>query len=160
LTVEITDETGRPVDGAAVSFRLPEEGPGGTYGHGMRTDILMTGPDGRASVHEFLAGNLSGPFQVRVTAVRDSIRAGTVVDQYISEAKSKATQSSTGARVGNGSAKKWVAWLAIGAGAAAAGALGARSSSPGGPAQGAGSAAATVPPPTVGPPAITIGRPQ
>ena len=27
LTVQITDETGKPASGAAVSFRLPEEGP-------------------------------------------------------------------------------------------------------------------------------------
>ena len=30
MTVEITEETGKPVAGAAVSFHLPEDGPGGT----------------------------------------------------------------------------------------------------------------------------------
>lgn len=163
LLVEISDETGKPVEGAAVSFRLPEEGPGGTFVHGMRTEILMTGPDGRAGVREFLSGRTVGPFQVRVTAVRDGIRAGTVVDQYISEpsaaqarGKGFVSSSSTG---GSKFSKKWVIWVAIAGGAVGAGlAAGAAGGS-----KGAGAAAppvAVVPPPTVNAPVIVIGRPQ
>ena len=37
LTVLVTDESGKPLDHAAVSFRLPEEGPGGVFGSGLRT---------------------------------------------------------------------------------------------------------------------------
>jgi len=45
ITVEITEETGKPVAGAAVSFHLPEEGPGGTFVNGLRTEVVIT--DGR-----------------------------------------------------------------------------------------------------------------
>jgi len=37
ITVEITEETGKPVAGAAVSFHLPEGGPGGAFVNGLRT---------------------------------------------------------------------------------------------------------------------------
>lgn len=161
LVVEISDETGKPVDGAAVSFRLPEEGPGGTFVHGMRTEILITGPDGRAGVKELTAGRTSGPFQVRVTAVRDSVRAGTVVDQYISEgavAGARAGKSLIAGKNGS-SSKKWILWLAIGAGAAAAGVL---AGSMGGGSSSAPTAAPVpvAPPPTIGVPTITVGGPR
>ncbi len=165
LTVEITDETGRPVDGAAVSFRLPEEGPGGTFAHGMRTEILMTGADGRAGYREFVAGRTVGPFQVRVTAVRDSVRAGTVIDQYVSEptrasAAGQKLLSRSGGSGGGGNSKKWIVWLAIGGGAAAAALVAGAS---GGAAAGSSAGPpppAVVPPPTLGTPVIVIGRPQ
>src|SRR5260370_16264614 len=50
LTVEVTDETGKPVPGAAVSFHLPEDGPGGTFVNGLRTDIAIPDARGRPSV--------------------------------------------------------------------------------------------------------------
>jgi hypothetical protein len=37
ITVQVTDETGQPLEGVAVSFRLPEEGAGGTFASGLRT---------------------------------------------------------------------------------------------------------------------------
>ncbi len=42
IAVEITDETGRPVAGAAVSFHLPEDGPGGAFVNGLRTEVVIT----------------------------------------------------------------------------------------------------------------------
>ncbi|MDZ4797749.1 MAG: hypothetical protein SGI92_06280 [Bryobacteraceae bacterium] len=164
ILVEITDETGRPVDGAAVSFRLPEDGPGGTFAHGMRTEIVMTGPDGRAGFREFLPGRTTGPFQVRVTAVRDGVRAGTVIDQYIAEptaaqARAKGFVSSSGTASESRLSKKWIIWLAVAGVAVAAGLAAGASSGSGGAATGPPPVVA-VPPPTVGPPAITIGRPQ
>jgi hypothetical protein len=160
ISVEITDETGRPVDGAAVSFRLPEEGAGGTFAHGMRTEIVMTGPDGRAGFREFVAGRATGPFQVRVTAVRDSVRAGTVVDQYIAEPVTSATKTKSLTATGqkSGVSKRWLVWLAIGGGAAAAGIAAGAS---GGPhTTTIQTVSVTAAPPSVGTPLITIGRPQ
>src|SRR5712692_3112741 len=38
LTVEVTDEIGTPVAGAAVSFLLPDDGPGGVFSNQFITD--------------------------------------------------------------------------------------------------------------------------
>ena len=164
LSVEITDETGKPVDGAAVSFRLPEEGPGGTFADKIRTNIAITGPDGKAGLREFNAGTLTGPFQIRVTALKEGVRAGTIVDQFVSEIpKSRVRTPSTARSLVEGNrpagSRKWILWLAAAAGAAAAGILASTASktaNPGAPAP----TPTVIPPPTVGPPSISIGRPQ
>ncbi|MBC8164945.1 MAG: hypothetical protein H7Y20_03610 [Bryobacteraceae bacterium] len=157
MTVEITDETGKPVDNAAVSFRLPEEGPGGTFVRGLRTEIVITTPDGRASVRELITGRTPGPFQIRVTAVKDAVRAGTVVDQYVSESAVKRSPQAKTMVASKGSSHKWVLWVAIAGGAAAAGLIAGMSkkSTPGAPAV----VAPPATPPTLGTPGITIGRP-
>ena len=31
IAIQVTDETGRPVEGASVSFRLPDDGPSGSF---------------------------------------------------------------------------------------------------------------------------------
>ncbi len=78
LSVQVADETGRPVSGAAVSFRLPDEGPGGAFASGMRTEVVVTGADGRASVWGIQWNRAAGPFQVRITTVKGPSRAGAV----------------------------------------------------------------------------------
>ena len=50
LTVLVTDESGKPVADAAVSFRLPDEGASGVFSSGLKTEVVTTGPDGRATV--------------------------------------------------------------------------------------------------------------
>ncbi|HYL37624.1 MAG TPA: hypothetical protein VEV17_17040, partial [Bryobacteraceae bacterium] len=42
LTVLVTDEAGKPVENAAVSFRLPDSGPSGVFSSGLRTEIVNT----------------------------------------------------------------------------------------------------------------------
>jgi hypothetical protein len=148
LAVQITDETGRPVDAATVTFRMPEEGPGGTFQRGMRTEAVTTTVDGNAAVYGIVWNRLPGAFQVRVTAVKGQVRAGTVVSQYISD-----TPQLKAAGAGR-SRKKWLAIAAAVGGGAAAGIVAARSgSSP-------SSASTTAPPPQIGMPTITVGRPQ
>ncbi|NUN03008.1 MAG: hypothetical protein HUU41_18020, partial [Bryobacteraceae bacterium] len=71
LVVLVTDETGKPVEAAAVSFRLPDEGPGGAFRSGLRNEILLTGPDGRASVGGIQWNDIQGPVRIRITAVKD-----------------------------------------------------------------------------------------
>lgn len=151
LTVEVTDETGKPVAGATVSFHLPDDGPGGVFASGIRTEVVMTDARGRATVHGLQANHTSGPFQVRITASKDSARAGTFSRQYVAGGTGAAAQ-------GTPSAKSHRKWLVIGlaAGAAtaaglAAGMTGSSGSAPAGP--------ATPPRLTIGAPVITIGRP-
>ena len=152
IVVEISDETGKPIEGAAVSFRMPEEGPGASFPESMKTDIRVTTPDGKAICHDFTTGRLAGPFQVRVTAVKSQIRAGIVVGQYVSDAPVK---SKVARRSGS---KKWLAVLAIaggaGAGVAAATMGGSTANTP--PTR----PTTPAPVPTIGAPSISVGGPQ
>ena len=75
LTVLITDETGRPVEGATVSFSLPADGPSGVFSSGTRTEIATTHGDGRAAVWGTQWNRTSGPFEIRITAVKGQARA-------------------------------------------------------------------------------------
>ncbi len=85
LTVEVTDENGKPVEGAAVSFHLPEEGAGGSFPNGLRTAVATTDARGRASVHGLQANRIPGRFQVRILASKEQVRAGIVSFQYVGE---------------------------------------------------------------------------
>ena len=86
LTVLVTDETGKPVDLAAVSFRLPDEGASGTFNSGLRTEIVTTGSDGRATVWGMQWNKTAGPVEIRVTAIKEQARAGIISTQYLSDA--------------------------------------------------------------------------
>lgn len=86
LTVEVTDATGRPVAGARVSFQVPEEGPGGQFASGLRTDIAITDSNGRATGHGFELNRTAGSFAIRITAAKEQARAGTIARQSIGNA--------------------------------------------------------------------------
>jgi hypothetical protein len=145
IVVQITDETGKPVDGAAVSFRLPEEGPGAIFARGMRTEIAVTTPDGRAAAYGMMSNRIAGPFQVRVTAVKGEVRAGTIVSQFVSDQPVKGAQARKGGR-------RWMTIAAIVGSGAAAGILAGS--------MGGGKVPETAAaPPQVGAPTITVGRP-
>lgn len=149
VTVEVTDETGQPVEGAAVSFHLPDEGPSGVFSTGIRTEIVLTGRDGRASVRGFRLNQNAGPFELRITASKDLARAAVVSPQVIAD--------SGGAQAKPRSNK----WLVVGLVAAGAGggALAASLGRSGG--RPAALATAAAPPVvlSVGAPVITVGKP-
>src|SRR5258708_196342 len=86
LSVLVTDETGKPVVDAAVSFRLPDDGASGVFGSGLRTEVITTGPDGRATVWGMQWNKTPGPVEIRITAVKDQARAGLISTQYLSNA--------------------------------------------------------------------------
>jgi hypothetical protein len=153
ITVEITEETGKPVSGAAVSFHLPENGPGGAFVNGLRTDVVITDVQGRASLHGLLANRIPGRFQIRILASKEQARAGTVSFQYVAEPKGGAPFVSASA-----GHRKWIALAAAVAGGAAASLLATRgrstaSSSP------AVSIVPVVPVVSIGAPSITVGKP-
>jgi hypothetical protein len=91
LIVEVTDETGHPVVGAAVSFHFPEQGPSGIFFNGLRTDVVISDTAGRATVRGFQLNHNAGPFQFRITAAKDQARAGIISTQYVSDAKGGAS---------------------------------------------------------------------
>ncbi len=86
LTVEVTDSTGRPVAGARVSFQVPEEGPGGQFPNGLRTDIAITDSNGRATGHGLQLNRTAGSFAIRITAAKEQARAGTIAREIIGNA--------------------------------------------------------------------------
>jgi len=148
LTVAVTDETGRPVAGAAVSFHLPEDGPGGVFPNGLQTDVATTDERGRATLRSLQLNRLAGRFKIRIIASKEQARAGMVSFQYIAEPGSGA--ASAGSSRGHG---KWIAILALVGGGAAAGVVAARSDKTAAPVAGAG------PSLTIGAPSITVGKP-
>jgi hypothetical protein len=153
LTVVITDETGRPVDGATVSFVLPASGPSGLFSSGSRTEIATTHSDGRAAVWGMRWNRTAGPFEIRITAVKGEARAGTASPQSLSD--SPVAKGAAPAKSGAGRGGRKLLWISlILAGGAAAGAAGVV----------AGKTTTSVPasPATVlqiGTPSITLGHP-
>jgi hypothetical protein len=122
ITVQVTDETGRPAAGVAVSFLLPSGGPGGAFASGGRTEIATTGDDGHAAVWGMQWNRTAGSFEIRVTAVKGATRAGTLCTQYLSAELAPHEANSLRSHMGSGHGHKWV-WIAAAvAGAAAAGA--------------------------------------
>lgn len=151
IAVRLTDETGRPLEGVAVSFRLPEEGPSGAFEGGMKTDIAITAPDGRAAVHGIRWNRIAGALQVRVTAAKGESRAGTICSQYISD-----TPVAKSPKSGGGGKRKWVVLAALAGGGAAAGlALGKRSATQ----KPAEAPPVATQPVQIGLPTISIGKP-
>src|SRR5258708_2601020 len=68
VTVQVSDEAGRPVSGATVSFTLPQDGPGGAFVSGGRSEIVPTRADGQATVWGMQWNRTPGPFEIRRTA--------------------------------------------------------------------------------------------
>ena len=160
LSVQIADETGKPVYGAAVSFRLPDDGPGGVFASGMKTEVVVTGADGRAAVWGIQWNRTAGPFQVRVTTVKGQSRAGVVIPHYLSDTVTEKPPAGMPIAAGGRSRGKWFyAVLLVTAGVAAGGAaMGlSRYSKPA--AQPAAAEALTAPTQVGAPSTIVIGKP-
>ena len=159
LTVSVTDEAGKPVEHAAVSFRLPEEGSSGLFSSGLRTEVVTTGPDGRATVWGMQWNKTPGPVAIRITALKDQARAGIISTQYLSDAVAVSEIASpkpggegifSAPHKGRG---KWILIAAALGGAAAAGMAFGRSHGP--QTAGVGSPAGVM----IGNPSINVGHP-
>jgi hypothetical protein len=154
ITVQIADETGKPVEGATVSFRLPEDGPGGSFSSGSKTEVATTGADGRVSVWGMLWNRTPGAFEVRITAAKAQARAGAVTSLYLNDAPiSKAERPDS--RIGAESSHKWL-WIGL----AVAGVAGAATAALAGKSQSSTPAAnSQIGVPTIGTPTISVGKP-
>lgn len=115
ITVQITGESGDPIDGATVTFTLPESGPGGVFSSGSRIETLTTHADGRTSVWGMRWNKQAGSFDVHITASKGQAHAGTLCTLRLTESAGGRSISS------GGSSHKWL-WIALAvAGAAGAG---------------------------------------
>jgi hypothetical protein len=150
LTIQITNETGQPVETATVSFRLPDSGPTGTFASGTRTEIVTTKADGVAAIWGMQWNKTAGPLVVKITAAKGGVRAGATAQFVLSDSLPAVSKSGMEPR----SSKKWLMWTAIIGGGAVAGMaaakMGGSSSTVSAP------AAATV---RIGNPSISLGRP-
>lgn len=158
ITVRVTDEVGRPVAGAAVSFKLPEEGPGGVFQNNTKTELAATQADGRATVWGMRWGKAAGAVTIRITAAKGATRAGTTARQIISEGVAGPVMTAPRqARLsrGGGGSKKWL-WMGLAAAGAAGGGFAAYEmmKSGSGSASSASPSAAGV---SVGSPQVTVG---
>jgi hypothetical protein len=153
FTVELTDEAGHPVPGAVISFALPDEGPGGVFANGLRSDVVATDSRGRARLRNIQFNRTPGLFEIRITASRQQVRAGTVSIQYIAE-----TRAGAQARARGGVRHRWLTVALLAAGAAGGGVAAALAGRGGGAAPGAGTQAAA-PSLSIGAPTITVGKP-
>jgi hypothetical protein len=151
ITVQVTDQTGKPVGSAAVSFRLPDDGPSGTFSSGMRTEIVATGADGRANVWGMQWNRVTGPLEVRITAAKGQARAGTVCGLSLTNTLVAAEPRNTATPSVWRSHRK--IWIGVGIAAATFAGVAAISS------RGTPSAVAGVNAPQIGTPSIIIGKP-
>ncbi len=158
IVVQITDETGKPVENAAVSFRLPENGATGTFSSGSKTEIANTGADGRAEVWGMQWGRTAGALELRITVAKGATRGGAICPLYISDAPvltgTKDRDPAPEHKVGSSKKKLWIA---VGLAAAASVAVIGVAASNGGTAAVAPGPVST--PPQIGSPTITISRP-
>jgi len=153
IAVVVTDETGRPVEGAAVSFHLPDQGPSGAFVNGLHTEVAVTDDRGRAAVHSIEFNRVPGRFEIRIVASKEQARAGTVSFQYIAGTSPSGTAAADVKGGGHHRKKKWMIVAAV-AGAGAAGGVLALTRS--GAAQASAESTTTL---TIGPPSITVGKP-
>ena len=119
LSVQVTDETGKPVDAAAVSFQLPGDGPGGAFATGGKTEIATTKADGIATVWGMQWNKTAGDFDIKVTASKGQARAGMAVTQHLSDAVKAGGEGTFSAS--HHSRTKWLIIAALVGGGAAAG---------------------------------------
>ena len=152
ITVLVTDETGKPVENAAVSFRLPDQGPSGVFNSGQRTEVVTSDADGRATVWGMQWNKSAGPVEIRITAVKDQARAGIVATQYLNDTVIPQTGGEGVFRASHKGHGKWLLIGAIAGGAAGAGMAFGRSRAKANP-------AASPVGISIGSPSIIVGHP-
>jgi hypothetical protein len=149
VVVKVTDETGRPVEDATVSFSLPSDGPGGVFASGARTEIATTRADGGAAVWGMQWNRTPGPFGILITAVKGLSRGGVTCSQSLVVATAADHRQS---RTGLGG-HKWL-WITL---AVVGGVVGAGvAATASGKTSAAASSSTTI---QIGAPTISLGRP-
>lgn len=85
LTVQVRDESGRPVQDAAVAFRLPDTALSGTFADGTQSAVAYTDASGTAHVDGIRWIASSGSVPVRITASKGNSHAGLLFEEKLSE---------------------------------------------------------------------------
>ncbi|MEP7367079.1 MAG: hypothetical protein ABI972_27790 [Acidobacteriota bacterium] len=95
ITVIVEDGAGNPIPQAAVSFRLPDQDPTGLFTNGLRSEIAITGSDGRATLAPVRWGDTAGSIPLRVTAAKGTARAGVVLQIEVGDGVATPTRPVT-----------------------------------------------------------------
>lgn len=159
IIAQVTDETGKPVANATVTFRLPDTGATGTFSSGNKTEIVNTTADGRAEIWGMQWGRTTGALEMRITAAKGTTRGGVTSPLYISDAPvlTGAKDHDAAPPHKSGGSKKKL-WIVVGLAAAASVAvIGVAAASGSKTAAAAPGSIST--PPQIGTPTITISRP-
>lgn len=85
LTVQVRDGNGRPVQDAAVAFRLPDTTPSGTFSDGTQSAVAYTDASGTAHVDGIRWIATSGSVPVRITASKGNSHAGLLFEEKLSD---------------------------------------------------------------------------
>jgi hypothetical protein len=147
--VQVEDENRRPVAGAAVTFLLPQQGPGAAFANGARSTTLLTDTNGRAVARGLRPNNVNGEYQIRVSASHQGQTASAIVTQTNAIALAGAA-----AGAGIGISAKLLTIIAVAAAATAGGVVAATRN------DGNGSANRGSIPTTITPGTPTVGGPQ
>jgi len=107
--VRVEDQNHKPVAGAVVVFLLPGDGSGGAFANGSQMLTVTTDDGGQAAARGMRAGNVTGQYQIRVTASVGRVTATATISQT----------NSAAATAGGAVSGKLIAILAIAGGAAA-----------------------------------------
>jgi hypothetical protein len=142
--VAVTGSAGRPATKVTVHFRLPAEGPGGVFASGLRSETALTDEQGLAYVQGIQWNSVPG--KARLIAAAGGAEA--VFDVEVSAAQARADKAG-----GRRTSKKWLILAVVGAAAGGGLVAAGRGKSS------ASAASSTVVTPSIGTPAIVIGRP-
>ena len=108
---QVLDDNSMPVKGASVTFLLPETGPSGEFGGGVRVLTTFVDEKGQAVGRGLVPNQSAGPFQIRAVASFEGLTASAVINQTNAPRTSPST--------GGISRKLWL--IAVAGGAAATG---------------------------------------
>jgi hypothetical protein len=77
----VEDDNHKPVGAAAVTFLLPSDGPGGVFAGGARSITVPTDLTGRAAMPPIQSNQLTGQFNIQVTAASEGRQATATIPQ-------------------------------------------------------------------------------
>jgi hypothetical protein len=79
--VQVEDENHKPVAGAAVTFLLPADGPGGAFAGGTKSATLVSDSAGRVNMPRLSLNQNPGSYSIRVTASNQGLVANATIAQ-------------------------------------------------------------------------------
>jgi hypothetical protein len=162
ITVAAQDDSGQPIGGVTVRFRLPADGPSGHFASGLSSETVVTAANGQATVMGILWNDQSGRLLLAVSAAFGGETAELEIPVEIGLHSAHEPALANPARPpSSGIRKKWLILAATVGGAVALGVAASAlrgASTPSEPVLQTPLPIASVPP-VVGTPTIVIGTP-
>jgi hypothetical protein len=93
FAVVVANASGQVVPNVAVVFRMPDNGPTGTFGDGTHATVAYTDDAGIARFRGIQWGGTEGLVAVRITASKGSSHAGMLLEHSLSQVVASAKQA-------------------------------------------------------------------